>query len=129
MSVNDQLIAVNGESLVGRSNHAAMETLRRSMSSEGNARGTIQLVVLRVPRHAQQVSFVSLNSEHTPHIFLEYHWNFELIIPDREHFMGVFCKMFCILFDGYNPSGVETRLLFRKTTSTEVTDSLRSRKC
>uniref|UniRef100_A0A3Q3WI03 PDZ domain-containing protein n=1 Tax=Mola mola TaxID=94237 RepID=A0A3Q3WI03_MOLML len=47
LSVNDQMIAVNGESLLGRSNHAAMETLRRSMSSEGNARGTIQLVVLR----------------------------------------------------------------------------------
>ncbi|CAK6962492.1 par-3 family cell polarity regulator beta a [Scomber scombrus] len=56
LSVNDQLIAVNGESLVGRSNHAAMETLRRSMSSEGNARGTIQLVVLRIPRQAQQMS-------------------------------------------------------------------------
>ncbi|KAM8873072.1 par-3 family cell polarity regulator beta a isoform 1-T1 [Synchiropus picturatus] len=50
LSVNDQLIAVNGESLLRRSNHAAMETLRRSMSSEGNARGTIQLVVLRAPR-------------------------------------------------------------------------------
>ncbi|XP_034073227.1 par-3 family cell polarity regulator beta a [Gymnodraco acuticeps] len=50
LSVNDQMIAVNGESLLGRSNHAAMETLRRSMSSEGNARGTIQLVVLRAPR-------------------------------------------------------------------------------
>lgn len=50
LSVNDQLIAINGESLLGRSNHAAMETLRRSMSSEGNSRGTIQLVVLRAPR-------------------------------------------------------------------------------
>ncbi|XP_070813770.1 par-3 family cell polarity regulator beta a [Chaetodon trifascialis] len=50
LSVNDQLIAVNGESLLGRSNHAAMETLRRSMSSEGNSRGTIQLVVFRAAR-------------------------------------------------------------------------------
>ncbi|XP_077954256.1 par-3 family cell polarity regulator beta a isoform X3 [Gasterosteus aculeatus] len=50
LSVNDQLIAVNGESLLGRSNHAAMETLRHSMSYEGNARGTIQLVVLRLSR-------------------------------------------------------------------------------
>lgn len=50
LSVNDQLIAVNGESLLGRSNHAAMEALRRSMSSEGNSRGTIQLVLLRAPR-------------------------------------------------------------------------------
>uniref|UniRef100_A0A3B4XJV2 Partitioning defective 3 homolog B-like n=1 Tax=Seriola lalandi dorsalis TaxID=1841481 RepID=A0A3B4XJV2_SERLL len=56
LSINDQMIAVNGESLLGRSNHAAMETLRRSMSSEGNARGTIQLVVLRAPRQTQQVS-------------------------------------------------------------------------
>ncbi|TWW64178.1 Partitioning defective 3 -like protein B [Takifugu flavidus] len=50
LSVNDQLLAINGESLLGRSNHAAMETLRHSMSSEGNSRGTIQLVVLRAPR-------------------------------------------------------------------------------
>uniref|UniRef100_A0A3B5A709 Partitioning defective 3 homolog B-like n=1 Tax=Stegastes partitus TaxID=144197 RepID=A0A3B5A709_9TELE len=57
LSVNDQMIAVNGESLLGRSNHAAMETLRRSMSSEGNARGTIQLVVLRAPRQGQQVCY------------------------------------------------------------------------
>uniref|UniRef100_UPI003AAD4151 partitioning defective 3 homolog B-like n=1 Tax=Centroberyx gerrardi TaxID=166262 RepID=UPI003AAD4151 len=48
LRVNDQLVAVNGESLLGRSNHIAMETLRRSMSQEGNLRGTIQLVVLRV---------------------------------------------------------------------------------
>ncbi|XP_052348677.1 partitioning defective 3 homolog B-like isoform X5 [Oncorhynchus keta] len=47
LRVNDQLIAVNGESLLGKSNHEAMETLRRSMSMEGNLRGTIQLVVLR----------------------------------------------------------------------------------
>uniref|UniRef100_A0A8C2ZPG3 PDZ domain-containing protein n=2 Tax=Cyclopterus lumpus TaxID=8103 RepID=A0A8C2ZPG3_CYCLU len=55
LSVNDQMIAVNGESLLGRSNHAAMETLRRSMSYEGNARGTIQLVVLRTSRQVQQM--------------------------------------------------------------------------
>ena len=47
LRVNDQLLAVNGEALQGQSNNAAMETLRRSMSSEGNARGTIQLVLLR----------------------------------------------------------------------------------
>uniref|UniRef100_A0A096MDL3 Par-3 family cell polarity regulator beta n=1 Tax=Poecilia formosa TaxID=48698 RepID=A0A096MDL3_POEFO len=50
LNVNDQLIAVNGESLLGRSNQAAMDTLIRSMSSEGNMRGTIQLVVLRSSR-------------------------------------------------------------------------------
>uniref|UniRef100_A0A3Q0QRV2 PDZ domain-containing protein n=1 Tax=Amphilophus citrinellus TaxID=61819 RepID=A0A3Q0QRV2_AMPCI len=59
LCINDQMIAVNGESLLGRSNHAAMETLRRSMSSEGNARGTIQVVVLRAPR---QVHFLLLGS-------------------------------------------------------------------
>uniref|UniRef100_A0A8D0HU33 Partitioning defective 3 homolog B n=1 Tax=Sphenodon punctatus TaxID=8508 RepID=A0A8D0HU33_SPHPU len=47
LQINDQLIAVNGESLLGKSNHEAMETLRRSMSMEGNIRGMIQLVVLR----------------------------------------------------------------------------------
>ncbi|NXI47213.1 PAR3L protein, partial [Galbula dea] len=47
LRVNDQLVAVNGESLLGKSNHEAMETLRRSMSMEGNIRGKIQLVVLR----------------------------------------------------------------------------------
>nr|XP_033800920.1 partitioning defective 3 homolog B isoform X2 [Geotrypetes seraphini] len=47
LRINDQLIAVNGESLFGKSNHEAMETLRRSMSMEGNIRGMIQLVILR----------------------------------------------------------------------------------
>ncbi|KAF4074938.1 hypothetical protein AMELA_G00228920 [Ameiurus melas] len=47
LHVNDQLVAVNGESLLGRSNNDAMETLRRSMSMEGNLRGAIQLVILR----------------------------------------------------------------------------------
>ncbi|KAM5229238.1 partitioning defective 3 homolog B isoform 2-T2 [Ctenodactylus gundi] len=49
LRMNDQLIAVNGESLLGKSNHDAMETLRRSMSMEGNIRGMIQLVILRRP--------------------------------------------------------------------------------
>ncbi|XP_035391010.1 par-3 family cell polarity regulator beta a isoform X2 [Electrophorus electricus] len=52
LHINDQLVAVNGESLLGRSNHDAMETLRRSMSMEGNLRGTIQLVVLRTMEHS-----------------------------------------------------------------------------
>ncbi|XP_075685951.1 partitioning defective 3 homolog B isoform X2 [Rhinoderma darwinii] len=47
LRVNDQLVAVNGETLLGKSNREAMETLRRSMSMEGNIRGTIQLVILR----------------------------------------------------------------------------------
>uniref|UniRef100_A0A8C5PCR6 Par-3 family cell polarity regulator beta n=1 Tax=Leptobrachium leishanense TaxID=445787 RepID=A0A8C5PCR6_9ANUR len=47
LRVNDQLLAVNGESLLGKSNREAMETLRRSMSMEGNIRGMIQLVIHR----------------------------------------------------------------------------------
>ncbi|KAM3917429.1 partitioning defective 3 homolog B [Leptodactylus fuscus] len=47
LRVNDQLVAVNGESLLSKSNREAMETLRRSMSMEGNIRGMIQLVILR----------------------------------------------------------------------------------
>uniref|UniRef100_A0A3Q2XV33 PDZ domain-containing protein n=1 Tax=Hippocampus comes TaxID=109280 RepID=A0A3Q2XV33_HIPCM len=62
LRVNDQLIAVNGEALLGLSNHAAMETLRRSMSSEGNARGTIQLVVLRASRVEVTVLFLNAPS-------------------------------------------------------------------
>ncbi|XP_069007430.1 partitioning defective 3 homolog [Embiotoca jacksoni] len=45
--VNDQLVAVNGESLLGKTNQEAMETLRTSMSVEGNKRGMIQLIVAR----------------------------------------------------------------------------------
>ncbi|XP_066511594.1 partitioning defective 3 homolog isoform X2 [Hoplias malabaricus] len=47
LRINDQLIAVNGESLLGKTNHDAMETLRKSMSTEGNKRGMIQLIVAR----------------------------------------------------------------------------------
>ncbi|XP_074513603.1 partitioning defective 3 homolog B-like isoform X3 [Sebastes fasciatus] len=56
LRVNDQMVAVNGESLLGRSNHVAMETLRRSMSQEGNVRGTIQLVVMRTLKDQHGVS-------------------------------------------------------------------------
>ncbi|XP_078281511.1 partitioning defective 3 homolog isoform X2 [Rhinoraja longicauda] len=47
LNVNDQLIAVNSESLLGKTNQDAMETLRRSMSTEGNLRGMIHLIVAR----------------------------------------------------------------------------------
>ncbi|XP_008583687.1 PREDICTED: partitioning defective 3 homolog B [Galeopterus variegatus] len=56
LRVNDQLISVNGESLLGKSNHEAMETLRRSMSMEGNIRGMIQLVILRRPERPMEES-------------------------------------------------------------------------
>ncbi|XP_061571429.1 par-3 family cell polarity regulator beta a isoform X2 [Cololabis saira] len=69
LSVNDQLIAVNGESLLGRSNNVSMETLRRSMSAEGTARGTIQLVVLRAPRQAvSATSATKVSSGHQPDV-------------------------------------------------------------
>ncbi|XP_042366103.1 partitioning defective 3 homolog isoform X2 [Plectropomus leopardus] len=57
LRVNDQLIAVNGESLHGMTNQDAMETLRTSMSVEGNKRGMIQLIVAR---------HVSKNNEQAP---------------------------------------------------------------
>ncbi|XP_037124365.1 partitioning defective 3 homolog B-like [Syngnathus acus] len=64
LRVNDQLIAVNGEALLGRSNNAAMETLRRSMSSEGNTRGTIQLVVLRASKVEGQSNAINAATSH-----------------------------------------------------------------
>ncbi|XP_056306295.1 partitioning defective 3 homolog isoform X2 [Danio aesculapii] len=47
LRINDQLIAVNGESLLEKTNQEAMETLRKSMSIESNKRGMIQLIVAR----------------------------------------------------------------------------------
>ncbi|XP_037135846.1 partitioning defective 3 homolog isoform X1 [Syngnathus acus] len=55
LRINDQLIAVNGESLLENTNQEAMETLRKSMSVEGNKRGMIQLIVARrVTQNAEQ---------------------------------------------------------------------------
>lgn len=58
LRVNDQLIAVNGESLLGKTNQDAMETLRKSMSTEGNKRGTIQLIVARRVAKRNEVRLV-----------------------------------------------------------------------
>lgn len=55
LRVNDQLIAVNGESLHGMTNQEAMETLRKSMSVEGNKRGMIQLIVARLVSKSNEV--------------------------------------------------------------------------
>lgn len=60
LCVNDQLIAVNGEPLSGITNQDAMETLRTSMSVEGNKRGMIQLVVARLVSKNNEVVFFSL---------------------------------------------------------------------
>ncbi|XP_051538608.1 partitioning defective 3 homolog isoform X1 [Myxocyprinus asiaticus] len=55
LRVNDKLIAVNGESLLEKTNQEAMETLRKSMSIEGNKRGMIQLIVARrVPGRGEE---------------------------------------------------------------------------
>lgn len=72
LHVNDQLIAVNGESLLGKTNQDAMETLRKSMSTEGNKRGMIQLIVARR---------VSKRTEVRVHTYL-----FNLQIPDEQRF-------------------------------------------
>lgn len=63
LRVNDQLIAVNGEPLNGMTNQDAMETLRKSMSVEGNKRGMIQLVVARLVTKNNEVVLL-------PHAYL-----------------------------------------------------------
>uniref|UniRef100_A0A674BV14 Par-3 family cell polarity regulator alpha, b n=1 Tax=Salmo trutta TaxID=8032 RepID=A0A674BV14_SALTR len=67
LRVNDQLIAVNGESLLGKTNQEAMETLRKSMSVEGNKRGMIQLIVARrvTKRNELETSGSPLGPEQT----------------------------------------------------------------
>uniref|UniRef100_S4RAG3 PDZ domain-containing protein n=1 Tax=Petromyzon marinus TaxID=7757 RepID=S4RAG3_PETMA len=47
LRIGDQLVAVNREPLLGRSNAAAMETLRRCMATDGSERGRIHLAVAR----------------------------------------------------------------------------------
>ncbi|XP_036310272.1 partitioning defective 3 homolog isoform X28 [Pipistrellus kuhlii] len=76
LRVNDQLIAVNGESLLGKTNQDAMETLRRSMSTEGNKRGMIQLIVAR--RISKCSELKSLGSPLAPELPIE------TVLDDRE---------------------------------------------
>ncbi|XP_059953661.1 partitioning defective 3 homolog isoform X13 [Mesoplodon densirostris] len=76
LQVNDQLIAVNGESLLGKTNQDAMETLRRSMSTEGNKRGMIQLIVAR--RIAKGTELKSPGSPSGPELPIE------TVLDDRE---------------------------------------------
>uniref|UniRef100_A0A9J7Z4X6 Par-3 family cell polarity regulator n=1 Tax=Cyprinus carpio carpio TaxID=630221 RepID=A0A9J7Z4X6_CYPCA len=71
LRINDQLIAVNGESLLEKTNQEAMEALRTSMSIEGNKRGMIQLIVARrVAGRGEEASgspSVPLNSPQDEH--------------------------------------------------------------
>ncbi|XP_007504822.2 partitioning defective 3 homolog isoform X23 [Monodelphis domestica] len=76
LRVNDQLIAVNGESLLGKTNQDAMETLRRSMSTEGNKRGMIQLIVARRINKCNEVK--SPGSPSGPELPIE------TVLDDRE---------------------------------------------
>lgn len=47
LRTNDQLVDINGASLLGTSNSDAMETLRRGMHQEGPKPGVITLTVAR----------------------------------------------------------------------------------
>ncbi|KAE8280088.1 Partitioning defective 3-like protein [Larimichthys crocea] len=74
LRVNDQLIAVNGESLHGMTNQDAMETLRKSMSVEGNKRGMIQLIVARlVSKHNEEAPGSPPVLEHPVNSLLDNH--------------------------------------------------------
>ena len=44
---NDQLVSINGMSLLGKANPSAMETLRKAMHEEGPVPGIISLTVAR----------------------------------------------------------------------------------
>lgn len=50
MKVNDQLLEINGHSLLGLTNQDAMETLRETMRSIDPVNGKISLVIARVVR-------------------------------------------------------------------------------
>ena len=78
--MNDQLIAVNGESLLGKSNHEAMETLRRSMSMEGNIRGMIQLVILRRPERPMEVMQLLFPCENCPNDHQKIHTSITRVV-------------------------------------------------
>uniref|UniRef100_A0A8C5MKN7 Partitioning defective 3 homolog n=1 Tax=Leptobrachium leishanense TaxID=445787 RepID=A0A8C5MKN7_9ANUR len=75
LRVNDQLVAVNGESLLGKTNQDAMETLRKSMSTEGNKRGMIQLIVARRVKQGELESPGSPSGPELP---------IETMLDDRE---------------------------------------------
>ena len=47
LETNDQLVSINGMSLLGKANPAAMETLRKAMHEEGPVPGIISLTVAR----------------------------------------------------------------------------------
>ena len=47
LKTNDQLVNINGISLLGKANCDAMDTLRRAMHEEGPTPGVITLTVAR----------------------------------------------------------------------------------
>ena len=47
LETNDQLVSINGMSLLGKANPFAMETLRKAMHEEGPVPGIISLTVAR----------------------------------------------------------------------------------
>ncbi|XP_078536416.1 partitioning defective 3 homolog B [Lissotriton helveticus] len=117
LRVNDKLMAVNGESLVGKSNHDAMETLRRSMSMEGNIRGMIQLVVLRkVDKHA--------DGNHKDHL--------EFGVSSKPAFDGSYTfspgpKQYTTVYENIpheRPNGTELLMAQEDTSENDVTPPL-----
>ncbi len=74
LRINDQLIAVNGESLLEKTNQEGMETLRMSMSIEGNKRGMIQLIVARRVAGRAEVSHpLSVTHSNQRSVFTSYY--------------------------------------------------------
>jgi len=63
LRTNDQLIDINGASLLGTSNSDAMETLRRGMHQEGPTPGVITLTVARRVSSTQNLNISGLSTE------------------------------------------------------------------
>lgn len=66
-------MAVNNEPLNGMTNQDAMETLRKSMSVEGNKRGMIQLVVARLVSKNDEVILPHIHAYICMHTYICMH--------------------------------------------------------